>query len=60
MIKFVYKLISKLNLSKAYYEVCLLTQPGSEVYDNNLKVPSALVSSERVFFDNQRSITEKV
>jgi hypothetical protein len=37
-----------------------MRQSGSEVYDNNLKVPNAIVNSERVFYDNQRSVIEKV
>jgi hypothetical protein len=31
-----------------------------EVYDENLKVPNVMIKSDKVFYDNPRSIADKV
>ncbi len=41
----------------AYFEICQMK--SDETFDENYKVPSARVGSEKVHFDNIRSITEK-
>ena len=49
----------KINI--AYYEVCKMkSNDTQEVYDENLKVPNVMINSDKVFYDNPRSIADKV
>lgn len=42
----------------AYYEIC--KAKTNYVYDSTIKAPNAIVSGQKVFYDDQTSVTEKV